>query len=310
MTADLTAPQFTNEDAAREAFEAARWPNGVFCPHCGSFEGIAKLQGKSHRPGLFYCGACEGHFTVTVGTVCKSSKIPLHKWLLAMHLMASSKKGISAHQLHRMLGITYKSAWFLCHRIREAMKPATTEPMGGAGKHVEADETYIGRKAHRPKARGHHHKHTVVTLVERGGEARSFHVDKASARELGPILAKHVHSESTLQTDEATQYIGLGKRFADHQSVNHGKDEWVRGTAHSNTVEGFYSVFKRGMKGVYQHCDERHLHRYLAEFDFRYSNRAKLGVTDKERADKTLKGIEGKRLTYRRTSEQEAASLG
>lgn len=309
-TADLTNPIFTDETAAREYLEAQRWPEFVTCPHCGSVDGITKMQGKSHRPGLYLCGACRGNFSVTVGTVYERSHIPLHKWLLATHLMASSKKGISAHQLHRMLGITYKSAWFMAHRIREGMKPATPEPMGGAGKHVEVDETYIGRKEGVPKRRGHEHKHAVVTLVERGGEARSFNVDRARAKDIGPILAKHVHKDTTLQTDEAKMYIKLGKSFADHQSVNHVKDEWVRGDAHTNTVEGFYSVFKRGIKRIYQHCDERHLHRYLAEFDFRYSNRAKLGVNDKDRADKALKGIVGKRLTYRRTEGQKAASLG
>lgn len=301
---DLTDPIYSNETAAREHLEGIRWADGAYCPHCGGYDGIAKLGGAAAEKGLWFCNPCRKKFTVTVGTVFERSHIPLSKWLAAFALMCSSKKGVSAHQGHRMLGITYKSAWFMWHRIREAMKTgglAGIPPMGGHGKHVEVDETYIGRKVGVPKRRGHHHKHTVLTLVERGGEARSFHVDKASAREIGPILAKHVAPESTLQTDEATQYIGLGKKFAAHESVNHGKDEWVRGTAHSNTFENFYSVFKRGMKGVYQHCDERHLHRYLAEFDFRYSNRAKLGVDDNDRTRKALRGISGKRLTYVQT---------
>jgi transposase-like protein len=311
-TANLTAPQFTDENAAREHLEALRWPNGVYCPKCGSFEGITKMQGKSHRPGLFNCNACRKPFSVTVGTVYERSHIPLHKWLLATHLMASSKKGISAHQLHRMLGITYKSAWFMAHRIREAMKADGREPMGGEGKAVEADETFIGRKAGRRKGRGGHaHKNAVLSLVERGGSVRSFHIDKVGAAEIGKIVAKNVKRETTLMTDEGRHYETVGKQFADHQAVEHTRDEYVRGDAHTNTVEGFYSIFKRGMKGIYQHCDERHLHRYLAEFDFRYSNRASVGCTDAERAAKALKGIEGKRLTYRRINERaEETPLG
>ncbi len=311
MTADLTAPQFTNEDAAREAFEAARWPRGVFCPRCGSFDGIAKMQGKSHRPGLFYCNGCAKPFSVTVGTLCERSHIPLHKWLLAMHLMSSSKKGMSAHQLHRMLRITYKSAWFLCHRIREAMDDKGTEPMGGTGKTVEADETYFGTKPGHTKGPGSDHKMAVVTLVERGGKARSFKVDKATAKDIVPIVRKNADKASKLMTDEARWYWQVGTEFESHGRVAHKRGEYGRGDIHTNTVEGYYSIFKRGMKGVYQHCNERHLARYLAEFDFRYSNRAKLGVSDKERADKALKGIEGKRLTYRRTDKRpEAPSLG
>jgi transposase-like protein len=310
-TADLTAPQFTDETAAREHLEALRWPDGVFCPHCGSFEGITKMQGKSHRPGLFLCGGCRGNFSVTVGTVYERSHIPLHKWLLATHLLASSKKGISAHQLHRMLGITYKSAWFMCHRIREAMDDKTPTPMGGEGKTVEVDETYIGQKANHTKDSGAHHKMTVVTLVERGGRARSFKVDKATARDIVPIVRANVDKASKFMTDEARWYWKVGTDFEAHGRVAHKRGEYGRGDVHTNTVEGYYSVFKRGMKGVYQHCSERHLQRYLAEFDFRYSNRAKLGVSDAERAEKALKGIEGKRLTYRRTDKRpEAPSLG
>lgn len=310
-SANLTAPQFTDETAAREHLEALRWPNGVTCPHCGGVEKITKMQGQKHRPGLFMCGDCRGQFSVTVGTVYERSHIPLHKWLLATHLMASSKKGISAHQLHRLLGITYKSAWFMAHRIREAMKAEGSEPMGGEGKAVEADETFIGRKAGRPKkAGGYGHKNAVLSLVERGGSVRSFHIGNVTAQEIGKIVAKNVKRETTLMTDEGRHYETIGKTLADHQTVQHTRDEYVRGDAHTNTVEGFYSIFKRGMKGVYQHCDERHLHRYLAEFDFRYSNRAKLGVSDRERADKALKGIVGKRLTYRRTDGGQAPSLG
>lgn len=312
-TADLTNPIFTDETAAREYLEAKRWPAEVSCAHCGSLEGITKMQGKSHRPGLFNCNACRKPFSVTVGTVYERSHIPLHKWLLATHLMSSSKKGISAHQLHRMLGITYKSAWFMCHRIREAMKPEGNEPMGGKGKHVEADETFIGRKA--GVAMGHGgfaHKRAVLSLVERGGAVRSFHIDSATADNVAPHIAKHLDAESTLNTDEAKRFIKVGETFkGGHQTVDHSIKEYGRGTAHTNTLEGYFSLFKRGMKGVYQHCDERHLHRYLAEFDFRYSNRAKLGCTDAERAEKAVKGIVGKRLTYRRINERaEEAPLG
>ena len=300
MTA-LVPDYFRDEAAAFAYVEGRLWPEGPTCPHCGNADGakIKPLQGKTTRLGLKKCYACYKPFTVKVGTIFESSHVPLHLWLQAIHLMCSSKKGMSSNQLHRILGITLKSAWFLSHRIRAAMTPSTTEPMGGEGVFVEVDETYIGRKAGVPKRRGHQHKRTVVTLVERGGESRSFHVDNASAKEIGPILAKHVRKESTLMTDEAKLYIQLGEKFGDHQTVNHVNDEWVKGDAHTNTIEGFFSVFKRGMKGVYQHCGENHLHRYLAEFDFRYSNRVKLGVNDAERADRALKGFAGKRLTYK-----------
>jgi len=305
--ADLTNPIFTDETAAREYLEAQRWPDQVSCPHCGGLEKIGKMQGKSTRPGLWWCGDCRKPFSVTVGTVYERSHIPLNKWLLATHLMCSSKKGISAHQLHRMLGITYKSAWFMAHRIREAMKADGNEPMGGQGEIVEADETYIGKKHGVKKGRAFHHKNAVVSLVERGGRVRSFKIDRASIKTVGRVVAENVAKESALMTDQATYYGAVGKDFASHETVNHMLDEYVRGDAHTNTIEGFFSIFKRGMKGVYQHCDERHLHRYLAEFDFRYSNRAKLDVTDRERTDKALKGIEGKRLTYRRINERPTA---
>jgi transposase-like protein len=310
--ANLTAPQFTNEDAAREALEAVRWPYGPVCPHCGSVdEQVTKMEGDAHRKGLYNCKGCRKQFSVTVGTVYERSHIPLHKWLLATHLMAAGKKGTSAHQLHRMLGITYKSAWFMAHRIREAMKDTNVEPMGGTGKTVEADETYIGQKRGHKVVRAVHHKHAVYSLVERGGKARSFHLDKATADELSKITLGNVSLESTLNTDEALRFRKLGRKFKAHNIINHGAKDYALGENTTNTVEGFFSIFKRGMKGVYQHCSEEHLHRYLAEFDFRYSNRAKLGVSDRERADKALKGIEGKRLTYRRTDKwPEAPSLG
>ena len=311
MSANLTNPIFTDETAAREYLEASRWPDAVSCPHCGSLDKITKMAGKSHRPGLYLCGDCRGNFSVTVGTVYERSHIPLHKWLLATHLMSASKKGVSAHQIHRMLGITYKSAWFMAHRIREAMKADGNEPMGGEGKTVEVDKTFIGLKKDKVKRRGTGHKHAVLTLVSRKGEVRSFHVDNTSAKDVMPILRKNIAAETKIMTDEAGQYRFLNHDMPNsHEVVRHTADEYVRGDVHTNTVEGFYSIFKRGMKGVYQHCDEKHLHRYLAEFDFRYSNRAKLGCTEKERADKALKGIVGKRLTYRRINERKAEALG
>jgi transposase-like protein len=308
---NITAPHFTNEDKAREHLEALRWPNGPFCPHCGSLN-ATRLPAQRGRPskahpegavrnGVIQCNDCRQQYSVTVGTVFERSKIPLHKWLLANHLLCASKKGMSAHQLHRMLGITYKSAWFMFHRIREAMAPAGSEPMGGKGQTVEADETFIGRVKGAEVSSGHGHKMKVLSLVQRGGAARSFVINGLSQRDIVPVLLRNIDRDATLMTDEYTAYRWVGKQFLGHQTVNHGRDEYVRGEWHTNTIEGFFSIFKRGMKGVYQHCGEQHLHRYLAEFDFRYSNRAALEITDDQRADNALKGIAGKRLTYRRT---------
>jgi transposase-like protein len=308
MPADLQNPAFQDEDKAREALEAIRWPDGPFCPHCGNSDQakIAKGEGKAHRPGLYYCAACNGQFTVTVGTVMERSKIPLSKWLMAMHLMGASKKGMSALQMQRMLGVTYKSAWFLCHRIREAMKPANPSPLGGEGKIVEADEMAVGGKsknrAFRKKAIP---KQIVVALVERGGGARSFHVGKGKrgrVRDLRPFLVTNASRKSRLMTDQDKNFVRIGEEFAGHDTVDHHRAEYARGDVTTNTVEGFFSIFKRGVVGVYHHVSEAHIDRYLAEFDFRYSNRAKLGVTDGERATLIAKGIEGKRLTYRPTN--------
>jgi len=305
MTANLENPIFTDTDKAREFLEAVRWPNGPICPHCGSVEGNHRLEGKASRPGLYQCNACHGQFSVTVGTVFERSKIKLNIWLLATHLLTSSKKGMSSHQIHRMLGVTYKTAWFMTHRIREAMKTGTLGPMGGQGGFVEVDETFIGQREDTPKRRGHHHKRKVLSLVDRNtGQARSVVVDSLTAKAIGPILKANIARDSILMTDEAGQYQKLGKEFAYHFFVRHADDQYVSGLdpkVHTNTIEGFFSIFKRGMKGVYQHCGERHLHRYLAEFDFRYNNRTALGVDDEQRATRALKGIEGKRLTYRRT---------
>lgn len=312
MTANLHNPAFTNEEKAREALEAMRWPNGPICPHCGSVDGLAKAQGKAARPGLYYCNACNEQFTVTVGTIMERSHVPLTKWWLAMHLMGSSKKGMSAHQMHRSLGVTYKTAWFMCHRIREAMRTDNLGPLGGEGKIVEADETYFGKipeaselPAHRKgrpyKVRGRRiqDKHTIVSLVERGGNVRSFHIPTADAAGVATIVNENIARESRLHTDESKLYTKVGREFAAHETINHARKEYARGDVTTNTVEGYFSVFKRGMRGTYQHCAEKHLHRYLAEFDFRYNNRIALKVDDVTRVAKIAKGIEGKRLTYR-----------
>ncbi|MBV1707605.1 MAG: IS1595 family transposase [Hyphomicrobiales bacterium] len=301
----LQNPAFHDDNAAREALEAIRWPDGPVCPHCGNLdrEKIAKGQRRAHRPGLYYCAACNGQFTVTVGTVMERSKIPLSKWLLAMHLMGASKKGMSALQLQRMLGVTYKSAWFLCHRIREAMRDDASNPcsLGGQNKAVEADETYVGGKA---KNRAHCKpapKKAVLSLVEREGHVRSFHVADVTSKTVGSIIEKNVSAASALMTDESVIYPKIGAKFANHLSVNHSAGEYVRlgSYVHINTAENFYSILKRGITGVYHSVSEAHLHRYLAEFDFRYNNRIGLGVDDGERAVRIAKGIAGKRLTYR-----------
>jgi len=296
---DLTLPIFTDETAAREHLEMIRWNGKPFCPHCGEAEQVTKMQGESHRAGLHQCNSCRGAFTVTNGTVMESSHIPLNKWVLAFHLMCASKKGMSALQIQRMLSLgSYRTAWFMVHRIREAMRSGgMAPPMGGKGKVVEIDETYIGKKKGVKVKTGAGHKHAVLTLVERDGESRSFHVDGTSHLDVMPIIRANIDRETRVVTDEANIYRHLGNVFKSHSTVNHGQKEYVRGNVHTNTVEGFYSVFKRGMKGVYQHCGEQHLHRYVAEFDFRYSNRAALGVNDEARTFKAIRGAEGKRLT-------------
>jgi transposase-like protein len=298
---------FTDEAAAVAHMEADRWPHGAICPLCGS-DNVHKMGGAT-QAGMFACYGCKGKFTVRTGTVFERSHIPLHKWLLATHLMASSKKGISAHQLHRMLGITYKSAWFMAHRIREAMAPAKgSAPIGGVGKIVEADETFIQKKSGKRKhegAGGYAHKIAVLSLVERGGAIRSGMIDGANTIEIRRAIRASVDPESTLHTDGAQFYKHMGV-VAKHESVDH-KSEYVRypkggEPVHTNTLEGYFSVFKRGLVGTYQHIGEQHVDRYLAEFDFRQNNRAKLGVTDDMRAARILKGAEGKRLTYRQSA--------
>ncbi len=303
---DLSNPAFTDEDKAREVIEASRWPHGVICHHCGLSDFVKVLGGKSMGPGWYHCGQCREKFTVRTGTLYERSHIPLHKWLLATHLLTASKKGISAHQLYRMLGFgSYRTAWFMAHRIREGMRSGDLAPMGGNGSIVEVDETFIGRKQGVEVKQGTNHKHAVLTLVQRGGSARSFHVDNVTKADVLPIIRDNLDRESHVMTDEAARYAKLGDEFAKHDAVDHSRGEYgytdrkTGAKINTNTVEGYYSIFKRGMIGVYQHCSEKHLHRYLAEFDFRYSNRSALGVEDGERAAKALKGIEGKRLTYR-----------
>ena len=265
---DITNKIYNDADAAREHLESIQWPDGPHCPHCGNFDGerITKLEGKSTRPGVYKCNECRKPFSVTVGTVFERSKVPLNKWVLASHLIASSKKGISSHQLHRMLGVTYKTAWFMSHRIREAMKEDVNSsgPIGGEGKTVEADETYIGKRdtpymsPHRRgrpflKSGGAAQKRTVVSLVERGGKVRSFHVDHATKESVREVLVRNVPRQTVLYTDESRLYTQTGKEYQKHDTVNHSKKEYTRGPIHTNTIEGFFSIFKRGMKGVYQH---------------------------------------------------------
>jgi transposase-like protein len=309
MTDPLSNVIFQDAAKAREWLEGLLWIGGRSCGYCGSLEASSPI---TTRPGYYQCNACRKQFTVMVGTVFERSHIPLNKWLQAAFILSASKKGMSANQMGRMLAITYKSAWFMCHRLREAMKVGNLPPLGGEGMGIEADETYIGNKVAHTKARSTHHKHAVYSLVEQGGKVRSFHVEHVTAAKLDEITRANVSLESTFNTDEALRYVKLGRKFkGGHQVVNHGKGDYGLGTHTTNSVEGFFSIFKRGMKGVYQHCDEKHLHRYLAEFDFRYSNRAKLGVNDTERATEALKGIVGKRLTYRRTDKQpDGPSLG
>lgn len=290
-------PMFTDENAAREALEQIRWPNGPVCVHCGGTEQISRVAGekKTHRPGLFYCNDCKGQFTVTVGTVFERSKIPLTKWWMATFLLCSSKKGISSHQISRTLGVTYKTAWFMTHRIREAMKDGTLSPMGGPGKTVEADETFLSKSPKSRKTGPLHAKpdRQVLSLIERGGNVRSMYLDHRNVRR---ALYDHLDERSRLVTDGAQHYKLMA---AKHESVDHSKYEWSRGDVHTNTAENYFSIFKRGLVGTYQHMDKKHLDRYLAEFDFRYNTRAKLGITDRTRTAVAMKGIEGKRLTYR-----------
>lgn len=325
----LSKKFFHDEAAAFDYLEGLIWAGNVTCPHCGNAEADGKkvyaLVGVRSKPskknpegverhGLKKCGACRKQFTVRVGTVFESSHVPLHKWLQAAYLMMSSKKGISSKQLERTLEVTYKTAWFMSHRLREAMASSSLPPMGGEGAIVEADETYFGNRISLKKKKaaqrrgvkglggGPGNKFPIVSLVERGGSIRSFNVDRANKHTVTEIVRKNVDRKSRLMTDESRLYTVVGQEYAGHDAVNHSRGEYVRGDAYTNTLEGYYSIFKRGMKGVYQHCNEKHLHRYLAEFDFRYNNRVKLGVNDIERTEAALSGIVGKRLLYRDSS--------
>jgi transposase-like protein len=296
-------PIYTNDDAAREHLESLRWPNGPVCPHCGIVGNAAELKGKSTRPGVYKCRDCRKPFSVTVGTVFERSKIPLSKWLLANHMLACGKKGVSSHEIHRALGVTYKTAWFMTHRLREAMAPIKGAPqVGGEGKTVEADETYLAKSPKTRKRKGQplHAKPApqVLSLVERGGNIRSKYLDDKNIR---GALDEHLDMRSRLVTDGSTTYKTVMPTKGQHESVDHSKFEWARGDVHTNTLEGFFSIFKRGLVGTYQHMDKKHLHRYLAEFDFRFNNRAKLGISHAQRADNALKDIGGKRLTYRQS---------
>jgi len=294
-----TEARFHDEAAAREYLENIRWPNGSVCPHCGGADRQSKLEGKSHRAGLYFCGHCRDQYTVTVGTVFERSKIALHKWVYATHMICTSKKGVSSKQLERVLGVTYKTAWFMSHRIREAMK-SEGGMLGGGGSTVEADEVFIAPDRNK-KLRPTGKKQSVVALVEREGGVRSFHVPDVTAKTLKQKLRENVLRKTNIMTDEAWAYKKLSNEFLSHDTVRHSAKEYVRDETHTNTVEGYFSILKRGIYGVYQHVSSQHLSRYLAEFDFRYNNRSKLGVEDAQRTVNLLKGIQGKRLTYRRT---------
>ncbi len=322
---NLTNKIYQNEDSARKHLEGIRWPDGVSCPHCGGTEKIAsvKMMSKPSKAnpesvpvkGYYHCGDCRDKFTVRTGTIYERSHVPLHKWVMATQLLCSSKKGMSAHQLHRMIGVTYKTAWFMFHRIRESMIDTNPGPMGGPGEHVQADETYIGKKkdkatvttSGRPFIKGGFkgiaNKNTVVSLVSKG-KARTFHVDRATADVVRDILVTNVSRDTDLYTDESKLYIKVGKEFSVHETVNHSAGEYARNGITTNNVENYFSIFKRGMKGVYQHCSEKHLQRYLTEFDFRYNNRE---ISDFDRSVEAHKGAEGKRLTYRRVGGSKAA---
>jgi transposase-like protein len=298
-------PRFTNEAAARKHLERLQWPDGPICPHCGVIDHASAIK-SDRRKGLWFCNACREQFTVTVGTIFERSKIPLHTWLYANHLLCSSKKGISSHQLSRMLGVTYKTAWFMSHRIREAMRPLKSGPLGGEGKTVEIDETYIGGKdknkhASKRKGRGGMDKAIAFALVERGGSVRSHHVPTVTAKTLGPILREQIHADTKVMSDDGGN-TRVASQFASHQTVNHSIGEYVRGDVHTNTIEGYFSILKRGITGTYHHVSPQHLKRYLAEFDFRYNERMALGVNDDTRADTALMNVRGKRLTYASTN--------
>jgi transposase-like protein len=297
VTANLLAPHFICPIKAREYLEKTRWPHGTVCPHCGVIGDHWACKAATLRPGVYKCKDCRKPFTVTVGTVFERSKVPLNKWLLAVHLMCASKKAMSAHQIHRMLGVSYNTSWFMCHRIREAMAPGGTQALLGlTGGHVEVDETYWGKRKSVVKKRGYHHKMKVVSMVERDGVKRSVVVERVTAKSLGPLLAANISKNAILNTDEFASYAGIGKEFAAHNVVNHSKGEYVRRDASTNMVESSFSLLKRGLIGTFHHVGEQHLQRYVIEFDFRWNHRK---TTDAERSDTLLTKVAGKRLTYR-----------
>lgn len=298
----LNAAYFENKDKAREHLESVRWPNGSVCPHCSNEEGNYKLKGEATRKGVYKCKKCRKQFTVTVGTLYERSHIPLHIWLKATYLICASKKGMSSHQLHRMLGVTYKTAWFMSHRIREAMKDLIfVKKLGGKGKVVEADETFWGNKGKQKKgARGWGHKEKIFTLIERDGDVKSFHVETVSAKTLKPIMKEQIEKETHIMTDDFKSYKGVRKDFYKHDMVKHSKKEYVRGAIHVNNCENNFSLLKRGLVGTFHHVGAQHLKRYIGEFDFRYNNRK---ISDSERSEMALKGIVGKRLLYRDSQE-------
>lgn len=312
MKSDFSNPIFHDEAKAREWLEARIWPDGPICPHCGVIDQATLMQGQSHRPGLYQCNACRKPFSVTVGTLYERSKIPLNKWLGATHLMMASKKGMSALQVGRMIGVSKKTAWFLCHRIRESLRETVPSLLGGEGKTVEFDETYVGGKEKNKHANKRHSlgggagKEIVLALVERGGNVRSHYVPTVTAATLWPVLQSQIDEASAVYTDDGGSRVG--RKFAKHQSVNHSVNEYVRGEVHTNTIEGYFSIMKRGITGTYHHVSPQHLKRYLAEFDFRYNEREKLGVSDAERMSRSIPGIVGKRLTYRRTNKSGQAN--
>lgn len=294
-------PHFQDPDAAREYLESIRWANGIVCPHCGVLDKFYKLTGDAHRPGLYKCSECREQFSVTVGTVFESSKIKLHIWLQACHLMSASKKGVSSKQLERMLGVSYKTAWFMSHRIREAMNIAPTSRLGGDGGPVEVDETYWGNVGkNKPGHRGGDHKMKIVSLVDRTtGEKRSIHVPEVTSHTLKPILIANVSRDARLMTDDSKVYAKIGGRFVAHQTVNHSEKEYARGDVTTNTVEGSFGLLKRGLNGTFHSVSEQHLQRYCNEFDFRWNYRIKTGYNDLQRQQMILMNIAGKRLTYR-----------
>lgn len=302
----LSRPEFHDEAKAFEHLEGIIWADGKACPHCGGMDRITKVTAnpaKRIRLGLWRCGDCRKQFTAKVGTVFEHARLPLNIALQAVYLMTSSKKGISAHQLHRVLGVTYKTAWFLAHRVREAMRSGDLAPFGQGGGFVEVDETYIGRDKTKPVRVGYEHKFKVLSLLDRNsGRTRMMVVDKVTVASLTPILQENIAREAHLLTDDAGQYRPMHRHFASHNTTAHTKGNYVNRdnpTIHTNTIEGSFSIFKRGMKGVYQHCAGRHLHRYLAEFEFRYCHREATGFNDNDRSREALKGIVGKRILYR-----------